>query len=115
MANVIVLIALIGVTRGFFVSDASGSWIFCVERAIELILFTAYLFANLLLDGTFPCAFKMCQGERLWPRGPACVVCGLASRPLHLRETPGAVFAIPRPLSGTLWPPPIKRGAAPPT
>ncbi len=68
MANVIVLIALIGVTRGFFVSDASGSWIFCVERAIELILFTAYLFANLLLDGTFPCAFKMCQGERVSSR-----------------------------------------------
>jgi hypothetical protein len=63
MANVIVLIALIGATRVFFVSDTSGSWIFCVERAIKLTLFTACLFASLLLDGTFPCAFKMCQGE----------------------------------------------------
>ena len=67
MANVIVLIALIGATRVFFVSDASGSWIFCVERAIKLTLFTAYLFASLLLDGTFLCAFKMCQGERGQP------------------------------------------------
>src|SRR5258708_49515 len=77
MANVIVLIVLIGATKAFFVSDVSGSWIFCVERAIELTLFTAYLFASLLLDGTFPCAFKMCQGERRgvratqqWATGP---------------------------------------------
>jgi hypothetical protein len=69
MANVIVLIAQTAATKGFFVSDVSGSWIFCVEPAIKLILFTAYLFANWLLDGALPCAFKMCQGERVGPGG----------------------------------------------
>lgn len=33
-------------------------------QAIKLILFTAYLFVNLLLDGVLLCAFKMYQGER---------------------------------------------------
>jgi hypothetical protein len=37
MANAIVLIARIGATRGFFVSDAFGFWIFCVEHAIKLM------------------------------------------------------------------------------
>ncbi|WP_236031582.1 hypothetical protein [Ktedonospora formicarum] len=64
MANAIALIDMIDVTKVSFVSDVSGSWIFCVERAIKLIWFTAYRFASSLPDGTFPCAFKMCQGER---------------------------------------------------
>jgi hypothetical protein len=68
MANEIVLIAQIAVTKASFVSVVCGFSIFSVEPAIKLILFTAYLFVNWLLDGVLLCAFKMCQGER-WKRG----------------------------------------------
>jgi fatty-acyl-CoA synthase len=39
-------------------------------------LFTAYLFASLLLDGTLLCTFKMCQGERdeKWGERPLALI-----------------------------------------
>jgi hypothetical protein len=96
MAHVIGVIARIGATKECFVSDASGSWIGCVARAIELTVFTASLFARVLLDGIFPCAFPMCQGKRGCSRagGFPVMVCEMEGETLFISSigsAPGIV------------------------